>query len=109
MWPFRRTAWTSSDVLASDIIARLQRLEREQTHLRAQVEGDRRLRNLAAGISEAAQAIQAIGLSINRFGAAMRRPIPRGRVGGLARARTAWRYSDGTFMPESVKDEARLA
>jgi hypothetical protein len=30
----------------------------------------------------------------------------RGRAGGLARARTAWRYIDGTFMPESEKSEA---
>jgi hypothetical protein len=31
------------------------------------------------------------------------------RAGGLARARIAWRYFDGTFMPESVKDEARIS
>lgn len=36
----------------------------------------------------------------------MRAPIPRGRAGGIGRARTAWRYFDGTFMPESAKDEA---
>lgn len=30
----------------------------------------------------------------------------RGRAGGLARARTAWRYNNGTFMPESEKSEA---
>ncbi len=40
------------------------------------------------------------------FVLAMRRPLPRGRSGGLARASTAWRFSDGTFMPESVKFEA---
>jgi hypothetical protein len=31
-----------------------------------------------------------------------------GRTGGLARASTAWRYLDGTFMPESEKAEARF-
>ena len=29
-----------------------------------------------------------------------------GRAGSLARARTAWRYLDGTFMPESVRLDA---
>jgi hypothetical protein len=33
-------------------------------------------------------------------------PLPRGKAGGLARARSAWRYLDGTFMPESEKLEA---
>jgi hypothetical protein len=33
-------------------------------------------------------------------------PLPRGRAGGLARARSAWRYRDGTFMPESERFEA---
>jgi len=31
-------------------------------------------------------------------------PVVRGRAGGLSRAREAWRYSDGTFMPESDKE-----
>jgi hypothetical protein len=31
---------------------------------------------------------------------------PRGRAGGLARARTAWLYLDGTCMPESARWEA---
>jgi hypothetical protein len=30
----------------------------------------------------------------------------RGRAGGLARARDAWRYSDGTFMPDREKETA---
>jgi hypothetical protein len=35
-----------------------------------------------------------------------RRPATpaRGRPGGLARAREAWRYSDGTFMSENEKE-----
>jgi hypothetical protein len=39
----------------------------------------------------------------------MRAPSPRGRAGGLARARSAWRHFDGTFMPESAKLEALVA
>jgi hypothetical protein len=30
--------------------------------------------------------------------------LPRGKAGGLARARSAWRSFDGTFMPESEKE-----
>jgi uncharacterized protein YpuA (DUF1002 family) len=36
----------------------------------------------------------------------MRAPLPRGRAGGLAGAKTAWRYSDGTFMPEAERTMA---
>lgn len=46
--------------------------------------------------------------AIERFAQAMRAPLPRGRAGGLARARSAWRYFDGTFMPESEKEAAYL-
>ena len=49
-----------------------------------------------------------IGGAIARFAEAMRATLPRGRAGGLARARTAWRYFDGTFMPESEKGAAYL-
>jgi hypothetical protein len=41
----------------------------------------------------------------------MRAPLPlppRGRAGGLARAKSAWRYFNGTFMPESEKRAAYL-
>jgi hypothetical protein len=31
----------------------------------------------------------------------MTAPLPRGKAGGLARVRDAWRYSDGTFMSEN--------
>jgi hypothetical protein len=37
---------------------------------------------------------------------AMIAPLPRGKAGGLVRARCAWRYSDDTFMPESEKWES---
>ena len=48
---------------------------------------------------------------MERFAEAMRAPLPvppRGRAGGLARAKTAWRYFDGTFMPESETEAAYL-
>lgn len=45
-------------------------------------------------------------VAIELFAQAMRTQSPRGRAGGLARARTAWRYFDDTFMSESNKFEA---
>jgi MTH538 TIR-like domain (DUF1863) len=48
---------------------------------------------------------------MERLAQAMRAPLqppPRGRAGGVARAKTAWRYLDGTFMPESEKEAASL-
>jgi|HubBroStandDraft_6_1064221.scaffolds.fasta_scaffold1158453_2 hypothetical protein len=93
----------------SDLAARVQRLENEQAVLRARLEGERQLRLLTAHISAAAQMAPAIGAAIERFGEAMRAPLPvppRGRAGGLARAKSAWRYIDGTFMPESEREAA---
>ena len=91
------------------LIARVQRLEEQQAQLRARLEGDRGLRLFIGHIAAAAQAAPAIGAAIEGFAETMRAPrapIPRGRAGGLARASTAWRYFDGTFMPESEKLEA---
>jgi hypothetical protein len=93
----------------SDLLQRIQRLEGEHAELRARLEGERQLRILAAQIVGAAQIAPIIGDAIERFAQAMRAPNPRGRAGGLARARSAWRYFDGTFMPESAKLEARIA
>jgi len=92
----------------SDLTMRVQRLEVEHAALRARLEGERQLRILTAHIASAAQAAPVIGAAIERFAQAMRAPLPRGRTGGLARARTAWRYFDGTFMPESEKDATYL-
>ncbi len=95
----------------SDLAARFQRLENEQDVLRARLESERQLRLLTAHIAAAAQAAPAIGAAIERFAEAMLAPLPsppRGRAGGLARAKTAWRYFDGTFMPESEKDAVYL-
>jgi hypothetical protein len=92
----------------SDLLERIERLEREHAEIRARLEGERHLRILAAQIVGAAQIAPVIGEAVEKFAQAMRAPRPRGRAGGLARARDAWRYFDGTFMPESVKFEARI-
>jgi len=54
---------------------------------RAQATVDRQLDRLLEGISSAAETAAILAR--------------RGRAGDLARARTAWRYLRGTFMPES--------
>jgi hypothetical protein len=91
------------DARTSDVFERIQRNEAEDAALRAQIEGERQLRFLAAEIVGAAKAAPVIAEAIEHFAQAMRAPLPRGRAGGLARARSAWRYFDGTFMPESEK------
>lgn len=90
----------------SELLERIQRLESAQAEIRASLEGERQLRLLAANITSAALAAPTIGAAIERFAQAMRAPLRLGRAGGLARARAAWRYADGTFMPESEKLEA---
>jgi hypothetical protein len=93
----------------SELLERIQHLESEQSELRAKLEGDRQLRFLIANIMRAALVAPTIGAAVERFAQAMRARLRRGRAGGLARARTAWRYLDGTFMPESAKLEGCLA
>lgn len=91
--------------------SRTQRLEAEQAALLARLEGERQFRLLTGHITAAAQTALVLGAAIERFAEAMRSPLPpppRGRAGGRARARTAWRYLDGTFMPESEKDAVYL-
>jgi len=102
----RRHAKPSSDPLTSDIVDRAQRLDREQAELRARPEGERQLRFLAAQIVGAAQVAPVIGGAMEKFAQTMRAPAPRGDAGGLACARSAWRYIDGTFVPESEKYQA---
>jgi len=88
--------------LRSTMLPRLQRVERElmgakvdqlfgQLHIAIQL-------TVRQGV-ETAEAIEK-GLR------AMLAPLPRGSAGGLARASIAWRYSDGTFMPESERAAA---
>ena len=102
----RRHTEPLPDAVTSDIIDRIQRLEREHAQLHVRLEGDRQLRFLAAQIVGAAQIAPVIGDAVEKFAQAMRSPQIRGHAGGLARARIAWRYIDGTFMPESEKGEA---
>lgn len=109
MWLLNASNRRRLDRATSDMLERIQQLEREHAELRARVEGERQLRILTAQIVGAAQGAPIVGEAIERFAQAMRAPIPRGRVGGLARARSAWRYFDSTFMPESAKIEARIA
>lgn len=46
-----------------------------------------------------------VGHDIGNVASPLDEPTPvRGRAGGLARARQAWRYSDGTFMSDSEKE-----
>lgn len=63
---------------------------------RAQAKADRELDRFLLAIHSAAETAATLSA----------RQVRRGRAGGLARARTAWRYLDGSFMPESVKNEA---
>jgi hypothetical protein len=93
----------------SDIEKRVQRLEHQQAELLLRLEGERQLRILAAQIIGAAQVAPLIGGAVEKFAQAKRAPLPRGHAGGLARARSAWRHFDGTFMAESTKLEARVA
>jgi len=102
----RRHTEPLPDAVTSDIIDRIQRLEREHAQLRARLEGDRQLRFLTVQIVGATQVAPVIGRAVAGFAEAMRAPLPRGRAGGLARARRSRRYLDGTVMPESEKLEA---
>jgi len=65
---------------------------------RAQATAGRQLDQFLAGVHTAAETAAMLNTQHAR----------RGRPGGLARARTAWRYFDGTFMPESEKKAAYL-
>jgi len=108
MWLQRRNSAQSALALASESVARVQHLEHEFAQLQARLEGEREVRIFAANITSAGQAAPMIGTAIEYFARSMRRPERRGRAGGLARARRAWRYLDGTFMPESEKEAVYL-
>jgi hypothetical protein len=108
MLGFRRHIRDELVRTTSALLARVQRLEDGQAEMRSRLEGERQLRVFTANLTAAARAAPAVGGAIERFAQAMRAPLPRGRAGGLARARSAWRYFDGTFMPESEKEAAYL-
>jgi hypothetical protein len=108
MFGFRRHIRDELVRTTSALLARVRRLEEAQAEIRVRLEGQGQLRVLTAQIAAAAQVAPIVGAAIERFAEAMRAPLTRGRAGGLARARTAWRYFDGTFMPESEKEAAYL-
>jgi hypothetical protein len=89
----------------SEVTDRLQRLEREHAQLLARIEGEAALRRVVAGAIEAAQTGAMIGAALEGFATAMRRPLKRGRAGGLARAcqvsRLRERWPDGRYMTHS--------
>jgi hypothetical protein len=86
----------------SDLNARDQRLASEHAALRGRLEGERQLHILLTHVGAAAQAALAVGAAIERFAQAMRAPLPplpRGRAGGLVRARSPWRSSTALSCP----------
>jgi hypothetical protein len=88
--------------LQFNVLPRLQRLELELINAK--------LGRFFAELNIAIQLTVRQGLeaaeAIEKGLRAMVAPLPRGKAGGLARARRAWQYFDGTFMPESEKQEA---
>ncbi len=74
----------------------------EQAELRARIEGEGALRRTAAEVTAAAHAAPILGSAVEGFASAMRRPVKRGRAGGLARAHQASqlreRWLDGRYM-----------
>jgi hypothetical protein len=73
------------EILTSDLRERLQRLEDDQTQLRARFDGERHLRILTASISSETQIAPIIGKAFEDFALAMSGTVPRGRASGLAR------------------------
>jgi hypothetical protein len=70
----------------SDLLDRVQRIEAEQSPLRARLEGERQPGFLTAEIVGAAQAAPIIGIAIESFAQAMRAPLSRGRAVACAGA-----------------------
>jgi hypothetical protein len=101
MLGFRSHAIDQLEEASSALLTRVQRLEDEQPVCDLGSKSSSNFEYLTAHIAAAAQAAPAIGAAIERFAEAMRAPLPRGRAGGLARARNAWRHMDGTFVPEA--------
>ena len=90
------------DQLARELDERIQRLEWAPRLARM----GRELAAAATLAQQGCRAAHAIEHALRAIGAA---PLPRGKAGGLARARTAWRYDDGTFASDSLKEEASRA
>jgi hypothetical protein len=86
--------------LRSTILPRLQQVEHELLSAK--------LGRLFAELHVAIELTVRQGLeaaaSIEKGCRGMVAPLPRGKAGGLERAKRAWRYSDGTFMPQREID-----
>ena len=67
MWLLNRIDRRILDHTTSDLLERIQRLEREHAALRARLEGERHLQIFAAQISGAAQVAPVIGDAIEKF------------------------------------------
>jgi hypothetical protein len=88
--------------LESTILSRLQRLECEL--MNAKLDSFFYQLDIAIHLTlrEGVDAAVAVEKGLRGIAA----PLPRGKAGGIARARNAWRYLDGTFMPESEREAA---
>jgi len=93
----------------SELLERIQRLEREHAGLLTRIEGEAALRRLASELSAVANVAPMLASALEGFASAMRRPLKRGRAGGLARAHQASRlrerWSDGRFMAHADWEE----
>jgi hypothetical protein len=90
--------------LRSTILPRLQRIESDLMYAKLGHLFEELHAATELAIREGVEAAEAVAMGLR----AMAAPLRRGKAGGLARARTAWRFLDGTFMPESKKLEACL-
>jgi hypothetical protein len=90
------------NALQDDLLLRLQRVENELIALKL----GRLFAELHVAIELAVRQGTQNAEAFEKGLRAIVAPLPRGKAGGLARARTAWRYSDGTFMAEVEKWEA---
>lgn len=85
--------------LRSSLLARIQRIENELMAAKLSRFFSELDAAIRLAVSQGVQAANAIEKSLRASVAA----LTRGKAGGFARARNAWRYDDGTFMPESEK------
>lgn len=90
------------DELRTNMHVRVQQVEEECARIRLQ----RMLREVHKATHLAIRLSLPAARAIEAALRATAAPLPRGKAGGLARARTAWRYTDGTLMPEEEKIEA---
>jgi hypothetical protein len=101
----------ATDRLHADSSQTIQRLLATVQRLELECESLRRAQADMAAIFEHTDVIERIvervaeRLSRSARPDVTEKPMParRGQAGGLARARNAWRYADGTFMPEGER------